>query len=259
MSLRKLSHADVPRDWETQLAEIWPREDNLIWPKLIWEPGRPWESPVDRWFIYQMIPGPGIEAGALAQLQAPSPPQGYWSEEAGQYIDDGSTITTRAWHLYQETGCWGKPFWVIQGSKGGHKRWFDKDEQKMLFMAGLPVHPPTPGDLPYAPFDNKVVEALMKHDALREENGRIRTGLNLTIGGFRARQEAEARMFRIKFLSWLEDQVSEAGEGVPESLMKLDSPRVDVDVRAIEQEEEEARERFIETGTFTGARSRHTP
>lgn len=256
MPLRKLSHADVPRDWETQLAETWPRHENQTWPKLIWEPGRPWETPVDRWFIYEMIPECAIDPGILEQLQDLSPPQGYWSEEAGEFISDGSTITTRAWHLYRETGCWGRPLWVIQGTKGGHKRWFSKTEQQLLKLAGLPTTPPVPGDLPYAPFDNRVVEALMKHDALRDEQGKIRSGLNLTIGGFRARQEAEARLFRVKLLAWLEDQISEMDpERITKSLQVLDAPRSQHDPKEIEAAEDAAKHNFIETGRIGGRAS----
>lgn len=242
----------VPRDWHQQLAALWPRSDQTSWPLLIWEAGYPWE-PVERWIIYEMHPAHTVDREVLAQLERATPPQGSYDHVLEQYVpEDGCLITTRAWKLFQEYRCWGRPFWVIQGSKGGHKRWFSESEKRLLKHYGLPSEPAAPGDLPYAPFDNRVIDKLAQHDLLRDLNGRVRAHLGtkkiLTLAGFRRREDENAREFRKVLLGWLSDQIAEIAPDVTSSLLALDAPRRDIDVNALEARQEADDASFIETG-----------
>lgn len=254
--LKRPHRRDVPRDWETQLAELAPRSDQTTWLKLIWEEGYPWEH-VERFMIYEMIPAHAVDMEIREQLERDTPPQGYWDSVLEEFIpEDGCLITKRAHRLYKEFQCWGRPWWVIQGTKGGHKRWFNETEKKLLKLAGLRQEPPAPGDLEYAPFDERVVTQLVKHDLLRNEQGRVQSTLGqrqiLTLSGFRRKEDDEARTFRKLLLDWLSDQVSEVSDDLTNSLMKLDAPRRDVDERRIEAAQEASEQTFIETGRVGG-------
>jgi hypothetical protein len=264
VKLRKLHRRDVPKEWEERLREISPPTDRFSWLKLVWEPGHPWESPVDRFFIYQMVPERAVEEGILEQLRDYPPPSEMGNrfdpymvnEETGQmgkFVNNPDClITERAWHLYRETKCWGRPFWVIQGNGGGHKRWFSPVEQKFLKLAGLPQDPPVPGSLPYADFDDRVMARLREHDMLLGHQAPLRRKKSLLSGIKNERYEQEEERFRTELVKWLANQVTEAGEGVMESLMALDAPRADIDVKEMEKREEQATENFIRTGKSHG-------
>lgn len=242
----------VPRDWQTQLAELWPRSEQTSWPRLRWEPGYPWE-PVERWIIDEMIPADAVIPDVLEQLQRATPPQGHWDAALDEYIrQDDSIITTTAWKLFRETGCWARPFWVIQGKHGGHKRWFSESEKKLLRYAGLPSDPPAPGDLPYAPFDTRVLKQLAQHDLLRDLNGKVRAHLGkkkiLTLAGYRRQEDENARDFRKMLLGWLSSQLPEQGAELTRAMQTLDAPRRDLDVKLLEEASEQAEQTFVETG-----------
>ncbi len=255
-TLRRLLQKDVPREWEARLAQLSPPTDRFTWLKIIWEPGHPWETPVDRWFIYSMVPEHAVEEAVLEQLRDFPPPSemgNRYDEVKGEFVNNPDClITERAWHMYRETRCWGRPYWVIQGPNGGHKRWFSNVEKQFLKLAGLPQEPPIPGDLPYAEFDEKVMEQLAKRDLMQKAQDTIGRKKGLLGGLQDARVAAEEQRLREELVKWLADQVTEAGEGVMESLMKLDAPRADIDVKEMERREETATENFIRTGRSAG-------
>jgi hypothetical protein len=231
----------VPPEWERQLAELSPQTNRFSWLKLVWEPGRP-DAVIERFIVYQMIPAHAVQTEILEQLQRDLPPQGYYDDVLKEYVDEENClITTRAWQLYRETQCWGRPYWVIQGTKGGHKRWFSETERKMLKVAGLPCDPPNPGELPYAEFDQRTLAALSQLDMLKGVHGTLRRQKALSPEGYAARAEAEERVLRERLLSWLTDQVAELTDGV--SLHHRD------------ERAENAADNYLETGrTHHGAR-----
>jgi hypothetical protein len=269
--LKRLFKRVVPKTWEDELNEISPAQSRFLWLKLVYEEGYPWE-PVERYMIYQMTPehlmGGGIMPDILEQLKDPDPPSAH-----GNYYDkhfdngDGTTgkfirdpnclITERAWRMYRETGCWGRPYWVIQGEKGGHKRWFTPAEQKLLRMAGLPHDPPAPGDLPYAEWDERVKVRLMQMDILRGEHGERRRCAALA-KGHSAQEEREKELqleLRTKLISFLAEQVFEIAPDVYKGLLKIDAGRkqtTKAEQIKIERHMEQAEENFITTGSRSG-------
>lgn len=270
--LVKPAQRDVPKEWEVQLAELSPPTNRFSWLKLIWEPGYPWE-PVERYLIYQMVPRHGIPLGFLEQLEDPHPPSAHgnyydqhkeWVDEKGvsrrgQFIrNPDCIITERAWHLYRDTKCWGRPFWVIQGAEGGHKRWFSPNEKKFLKMAGLPTESPPPGDLPYADFDDRVMARLTTYDLLKGQHAGLRRKKTLLQGLYSSRYEEDERAFREQFVKWLAEQVTELDpERITKSMMKLDMPRIDMDDAKIQAMQEQAEENFIVHGRTHGGIKLH--
>jgi hypothetical protein len=79
-------------------------------------------------------------------------------------------ITQTQWSLYHDTGrkYFPNPFWCVQGEHGGHKLQYTTLEKKMLRHAGLPSEAPAPGDLPYAPIDERTFAQLTRLMTLKQ-------------------------------------------------------------------------------------------
>lgn len=169
---------DTIADWQAQLDREFDR--GLRGTKLLirWEHSEPWQT-LDRWVLWiaqdprYVATEPWIERA----LNGPSPrseghycAQGYClCEEDGQHRDrkrwvGGATkfIDTQTWRIYRETGLYAWRWWVIQGKNGGHRYKWEKEELPCLVsqLKGLGDQPPAIGDLPYAPFDQRVLRAV---------------------------------------------------------------------------------------------------
>lgn len=265
-SFPKLVKRTIPAGWESRLAEISPPTNLVKYLKLVHEEGYPWE-PVDRFLIYEMLPARFMEEKngqeslislVLEQLQHPVPPSemgGYYDHALHEYVPNPDClITTRAWNLYRETGCWGRPFWVIQGDRGGHKWEFSEIEKKTLRLNNLPAEAPAPGDLPFAEFDERVVEQLQRLDMLKGIHGRLKHTKETTAAQGKLTQERLEREFRVQLLSFLRDQVDSIAGDVTKSLLALDAPRSDFNVKEMERLSEESTDAFLETGHTDGHR-----
>lgn len=262
--LKRLFKRVVPESWERELNDISPSQNRFVWLKLIYEEGHPWE-PVERYMLYQMTPERLMVAGLmpdiLEQLKDPDPPSAhgnYYDTVKEEFVrDPNCLITERAWHLYRETGCWGRPYWVIQGERGGHKRWFTRAEQQLLRFAKLPTEPPAPGDLPYAEWDERVKEKLLQLDVLRGEHGERRRTAALA-KGHSALEEKEKELqleLRQKLLGFLKEQVTEIGDEATKALLKVDAGRVRRDrfeQARIEEGMEKTEDNFLTTGSRSG-------
>jgi hypothetical protein len=143
---------DVPESWQRQLAELAPRVQSLSWLKIVWIAGTP-DDPIQRFVIFQMTQRDKIPATVLDMLTGPPPGK-----------DHRIDLMREQWDLFRETGCYGQPFWIIQGKHGGHKRHFNRIEQMTMKMHGRPQYPPVAGSLPYAPFDQRVIEKIAPLD-----------------------------------------------------------------------------------------------
>lgn len=257
VKLHRLVKRAVPEQWERELAEISPPTNRWKWLKLYWEPGHPWE-PVERYMIGEMIPAESMNspfmAGVLEQLQDPDPPSAhgnYFDTAAGVFVrNEDCMITERAWHCYRETGCWQRPYWVIQGTKGGHKRWFTPVEQKLMKFMGLPTEPPAPGDLPYAEWDERVKEQLGLMDMMRSLQGQIKRRKAIAEGSSISQElEKEKEVeFRAMLVKWLSEQVDEIAPDVHKGLVDSGAARIHNDQARAEAIWEQAEHDFIETG-----------
>ena len=114
--------------WQEELDRIAPPADMtrgqlpkaraVIW----WEAGDEWE-PIQRWFIYQVLPKAAIHPSILAELEGPHPrSKGRYSGKLGCWVDGPAPhITKTQWELYRKFGGLAKPYWVVQGSGRGHR------------------------------------------------------------------------------------------------------------------------------------------
>lgn len=199
----------VPEEWERALWSIAPPSQFLTWLKLRFVCGDPWE-PVGRWIIYQMR-APRLIANRLdllAELRGPHPRStGHYDAKLKMWKGGAARQISRdTWELFQETGHYGKPWWVIQGDQGGHRYQLDKIESKISRMNGGPSDTPAPGDLPYADFDRRTFSKILQLD-------RVRMWKHVTDYASRnhaqmdAEDEQEATLARQALWGWLGTQV----------------------------------------------------
>jgi len=157
--------------WQAELDRIATPGGKTSWLHLYWEPGYDWE-PVGRWMIGQVIPAQSIPSAIRDMLEGPNPADhGHFeNDEYGhpRWVTDLPGITRRQWQFHKETGNYLRPYWVVQGSRGGHRYQFSFTERRIIEMNGGDPNPPAPGDLPYATPDQRTFAQLGQRDLLRK-------------------------------------------------------------------------------------------
>ncbi len=261
---------DPPQEWVDTLHRFAPASKTEPWLKLVWFPGEDYE-PVQRWCIYEMFPLDGplrdwAPQHVLEALEGPNPrnpDQGRWissPDDGGKRWVSFSCISLLQWNLYRETNCLPVLFWIVQGKYGGHKWVLSPSEQKLLKLkTDLSVSDtPCPGDLPYAPFDGRVMKMLYELNALHTKDQQImlrKKRKNKALAGLivrkqRSNQEQEARQ---QLSNWLEIQVKQSVEILEPQLKKIWDQIPDGD-RHYDKDIDRVEEAFItETSTLAEA------
>jgi hypothetical protein len=227
--------------WQEELSCVTGAEPNrrVPWSLLVWEPGENMEPlVVQRWMLYEMIPPPRLyqqqDASSvyhanclLDALNGPSPrslrtwkrvPDKKDPAGGGRWLcTSDSLVTQMQWELWHRWGCYGMPYWVIQGVHGGHKRSFNHIESRLLKLHQRRTQPPDAGDLPFAPWDNRVFSALAEERRIRETFDGLggRDAETQTAEDHRRRRRALARQTGIELLGWLDRQLAEGIAAAP--------------------------------------------
>jgi len=155
---------------------------------LHWVPGDPWQ-PVHRWFLFQLQPWAHVPAHIQGELRGPHPRTNASLMYAPKVIDGKLEqrpriiggpcrfIDRTQWALHrhiertQGVRVFPRYAWVIQGERGGHPFMIGGEEQSLRTMQGLRPDVPSAGDLPYAPFDGRVLDALARYDLWKYAHG----------------------------------------------------------------------------------------
>lgn len=160
--------------WQRELDEVVPPTDRLSRLLIRYEPGDPWQ-PIGRYLLWQCVDPHhvSIEPWNRKALNGPSPrstghycaPGWCFCEIKANRWTGGATklVDSATWRLYHETGLYGQRWWTIQGHHGGHRFQWAPDElaPHVAQLKGKPTQTPAPGDLPFAPFDRRVIRAIM--------------------------------------------------------------------------------------------------
>lgn len=160
-----------PKDWQAKLDELYPpTDDRLCHMHLVWEPGYEWRV-VNRWFIYRSVSREHMsEALFLNWLNGPDPMDFYQYDKrkpVGQRLlqrSDAPLIGRNTWLMWRASGRFALPYWVIQGTKGGHPHEFTQIEERWAKLMEQPTEPPVPGMLSYAEPSHLVWDALRRRD-----------------------------------------------------------------------------------------------
>jgi hypothetical protein len=250
--------------WQAQLDELFPPADRLSRLLVRWESGDSWQ-PIQRFTIWQgedpqTIELPPIVRDALARPHPRS--KGHycasgkdtrgqvwcmcpmkanrWRGGANPHIDRGT------WEFYRDTGLFGRRWWTIQGHKGGHRFQWNPSEFEARFseMNGGPRQTPAPGDLPYAPFDGRVLERIAPLDKVRAWSKMVDFATRHP-DQLDAEEEQEATAFKealFKHIDWGIEEAWEIGGGALKQHLRETVGRKkvgsqdDVDYEAVEEQ-----------------------
>lgn len=221
--------ADPPVDaetvarWQADLETVVPRSDRVSWLNIVWQPGMPYE-PVGRFELYEMHPeSEWIPEGILDALQGPNPrTTGVWhigEDGVKRWISD-SIVSLMQWTLYRETRCYATRWWIIQGSDGGHRLAWGPVERAFWESQGRPEAVlPAPGDLPYAPYDERVKQQVIRADRMRhwkqalawDERAKTKDGAAKYVAQHR---DAVKRQMNETMLAFLDEQIHDAVSGI---------------------------------------------
>ena len=240
--------------WVEALAQIAPRNDQVPWALILWEPGETWD-PVQRWMIREMDPAlQYYDAEEIAMYEGPSPrTMGHWEMNGAERYWKSSAppgFSLRKWELYRQYKCISSRVWVVQGPNGGHPFAVSQAEEAFLKAMGLPgADTPRPGQLPYAEPDARTWRRLAEYDRLRKWesaltwNDRRETK---TKAGLHVRRDlqTEYQQFGKAMLDFFTEGLKEAIDSVPRGTLEAlydAAPKTDekTDYEAIEQ-------RFVE-------------
>lgn len=240
--------------WVRDLRAISPLYTRLSHLELWWEAGLPW-APVQRWVLYQlqpleaMTPWAAEDWGALMDLEQPCRCAWEWSHlPAGV---ETSPETVRCGHCHRirtqartnifaawERGYHAQPFWMIQGSTGGHKVRYSTQESEIAAELGIGKTPPAPGSLPYAPYDARVRRRIVAYDATRSRMRSLK-------GARKEHRDALNREARRLQELYLTGAIAEAKDQFADHVLD-EIPMVHGGPRGAD--EAEASARYIETG-----------
>lgn len=227
----------VPPEWEARLREVSPISEQHSWLALRWF------AEAERWVLYECVPNQFIEQSVRAELEGPHP----------DTLEDWARIVSAyQWTMYRTHKVHARPCWVIQGTKGGHKVEFDAADQELCRAVGLPPEPPVPGALPYAPFDERVVQQVLAMSKLVKVKNDLsefkrRHG---TVDAHRRTYNAAIRAAREKYVQYINAQFDEPAEDFTKAYHAGElehNPRTDDD---FVEKNERCDQKYIETGRF---------
>ncbi len=240
------------KKWQAELDELFPPSDFASHLKIVWVSGDDWYvddvwQGVERFYLFEMVPERFVDDYLINEVKhMPRPVVRY--DTVMKTVSRTDCFCTRLqWDLYQETGFYPKPYWVIQGDRGGHQRWFTQLEKQWLTLQSLPIDPPLPGMLPYAPFDKRVIEKVLRHDKLRQIGNRLMAMRGSQLEQYKTLQKDLEQKFREEIVGFLKDQIgAEEGADVVKDLRARDNaPLVDTDYGRLL---DTAEQNFIEHG-----------
>lgn len=196
--------------WQSELDRLAPRTDRgPAWLKLVWLAGENWLPAfhVQRFAVVQMFEPWCVPPMVLADLRGANPRNhGHWDNVRQRFVSSyNGTINREQWQWFQETGCYGRVYWIVQGPAGGHRRRWDDLESGLAKTVAGEAQPPAMGELPYQPFSMRVIERLREHDRLL----RYRYADPVRLTSVDRAQRDHERALRAQLFDTMTDQVQE--------------------------------------------------
>lgn len=210
---------EPPAHWQQALGD-WGRAQDRLGHVEVW-----WDADVSRWVLVEHVPAFAVPAHVLAAL----------TEDPLQ-----TPFRARQHAVYRATGKVPILFWIVQGDRGGHKVRYSEVEATLAQWYGGSREPPAPGSLPYADFDQRVLDALRGYDWVMREYQHYADAA--------AGDAAEAlRRMRADMVAHTEARMHDTIEAALPALLAADLPVAD----GPPPDYAEQTARFIETGEST--------
>lgn len=250
-------HAEpaFPPGWLRRLRQVSPVSETMQWLQARMFPVQ--EGAIDPvsgrklepvWVLYTMTPASLItDESKLAQLSG----QPWWELPKDQQYGRMVTTSSYQWEMFRQFQCWARPYWAIQGEKGGTPMSYSPWEAAMLKAHGLPADVPNPGSLPFAPFDERVVEALQARDRMRIMGSQwaYMSDPSKAALDVKAEDEAAEKAGRVEFVKWFEERMAPNGDFIDWHTKKAGQEQ---DFRPASKAEEKAAATWKDTYISTG-------
>ncbi len=224
-------HREAQPEWVARLREISPISEVVSWLAIRWH------ADFSRWILYEMVPNRFIDPAFRSELEG---------EHPDRLPDWARIVSVYQWEMFRKYKVHARPCWVIQGTKGGHKVAFDPADQELCRAQGLPPEPPKPGELPYAPFDERVAQQIIraKNDLaeFKRKHG--------TTPAWKRTYAENLRAARAQYVSFINDQFEEPTEYFVEALRKGELENAPRTTKDFVKENEAADENYIQSGRF---------
>lgn len=231
-------------EWQRALDVLAPASDEMASFYLYWEPGSGHWDVVNRWMIANVIPPKKIPPFVRELLEGPNPRDaGYYDVVLRKFVSSAGPVSERQWLYYRLTGAYLAPYWVIQGTKGGHKLRWSHEEQTLAGINGRETALPLPGDLPYAEPDNRTWYALGQAARMAEFDYLLGTVDNAALL-LDQEERAIAENMRKELWGWMEGQIEEVAPELEHAYRDDMSMAPDGD-RDLPRKFEELKETFI--------------
>lgn len=228
----------IPPEWESRLREISPISEVVSWLALRFHPD------FERLVVYECVPVRFISDNALiADLQGPDP-----SSEAGKDV----LVSAYQQEMFKKHRVHARPCWIIQGSNGGHQVDYDDPTKELMRSQGLPTEAPKPGELPYAPFDERVVKQLVRMSKLVKAKNDLAEFKRKfgTVEGHKRQYRDALQAARKEYVEYLNEQFAEPAEDFKKAAAvgELDGhKRTETDWQQLDELSDE---KYIQTGRF---------
>jgi hypothetical protein len=242
---RALIAKHPPREWTQALRELSPVSDAhsfliFAWKEPLFDPDH------GRWCLYEAIPEACIET-ARRYLLSGTP---YWDlPTAAERAERSQLVSAFQWEMYQRHRWDVRPFWCLQGTEGGTPLHLTSLEQRFLRMQGKSDRPRAVGELPYAPWDDRVRRAVLRRDRLmalgRSVDALKATGTSEAV---RIQREAAEREFRRVQWDWMSDRLAPRADELRHFLKTGYTSHMRRQSKAEARAAEDAKDVFIETG-----------
>jgi hypothetical protein len=233
-----IHHQEPPAEWVRRLREIDPISDVHSWLDLRW---MKWSQ---RWALYECVPIRFVNDDSLiAELAGPDP-----ESPEGAHL----SVTRYQQQMYRGHKVHARTSWIIQGEHGGHMAQFGESTKELCRAKGLPTEPPMPGDLPYAPFDERVVAQIQRMNKLRALRGDL-AEFKKRYGSpenWKREKREQLRAARKEYVRFINAQFGDDADEFVSAARKGeldDAPRTEKD---FVKENEDADEKYVETGRF---------
>lgn len=246
------SEPTPPPAWRRRIEQLWPMSDRTQWMKLRMFPVEKGLTPPrhDVWVLYTMTPAALITDESLLERLSGKP---WWELPKNEQYGRMTVVSSYQWEMFRQFQCLARPYWCLQGDQGGTPMVYTPYEAALLRAHGLPLDPPQPGTLPFAPFDERVVSAVMERDRLRKLGSRFDALLdpNRAMQDVKAEDEAVERLYREEFVKWFKSRMEPNAEFIDWHSKKSENtgdfrPATTAEANAAVQWEDQ----YIATGTL---------
>jgi hypothetical protein len=242
-------HVQPPPEWEAALREFSPK--TRVHSFLIFY----WYRLHHTWVLYDGVPlelidpdqpiAPGLMGRELLLLLEGPPPREAPSFAKQPWVSDAQHEMARIYGVYA------RPYWVLQGERGGHQYAYSPEQQHFLIQIGRDMSPPKIGTLAPCPFDNRAIVQLQRLNRLYQLNrdvGRLRqSGSSDAADVQQALVEREIRELSMRML---EQQMGEIGDMVATLGKHSEAEDSVIHAPGMAAKAKDAIAQYIETGEY---------